>query len=277
MSLRLKSRPRSSGTMGSNASLRPSTERRFAARARRRRLLSLRPLLIGLALVGLMVAMGWLVLGSTFLAVHKVTVVGESRLDPVEIENAAHVPMNRPLALLDVAAIQRRVEALPPVQSATVERTWPTAVTITVVERKAAAVVKRPGKPLALMDRTGVVFSDVDEAPAGMAVLSLATPGPQDLATIAALDVVESLPAKVRATVTSVSAPTPASVTLTLTSGITVIWGDASNSARKAQELAAVLHSQATPPTAAGATAQPTVPATAKLFDLSAPNVLTVR
>ncbi|BEP15488.1 hypothetical protein acdb102_37990 [Acidothermaceae bacterium B102] len=295
MSLRLKSRPRSSGAIGSNASLRPSTERRFAARARKRRLLSLRPLLIGVVLVALLAGAGWVVLGSTLLAVHHVRVLGSSRLDPVEIEQAARVPQNRPLARLDVSAIRRRVEAMPPVQSATVERTWPSTVTITVVERKAAAVVKRPGKPLALMDATGVVFADVDAPPSGMSVLSLSTPGPSDPATRAALDVVASIPAKVRATVLSVTAPTPASVTLTLASGLTVIWGDATNSARKAQELAAVLQSMAagaSPTTTsagsssgtagsgkagAGSVPVPTISANAKTLDLSSPDVITVK
>jgi cell division protein FtsQ len=288
MSLRLKNRPRSSGPLGSNASLRPSSERRFKARARKRRLLSLRPVLIGVVLVGLLVGAGWVVVASSLLAVHHVRVVGTSRLDPVQVEEAAKVPDNHPLARLDTAAIRRRVEALPPVKSARVERTWPSTVTITVVERTAAAVVKRPGKPLALMDRTGVVFADVTAPPTGMSVLSLANPGPTDLATSAALDVVESIPPAVRADVASVTAPTPASVTLTLTSGLTVIWGDGSNSARKAQELGAVLHSMAsaksTPPPATGtkkgkdaAVPVPTIPATAKTVDLSSPNVITVK
>jgi cell division septal protein FtsQ len=117
-------------------------------------------------------------------------------------------------------------------------------------------------------------------------VLSLTNPGPTDLATTAALDVVESIPAAVRADVASVTAPTPASVTLTLTSGLTVIWGDAANSARKAQELAAVLKSMASGGTAAAASTTtkgkdapvpvPTISSKAKTLDLSSPNVLTV-
>ncbi len=279
MNMRLKSRP---SAVGSNSSLRPSTERRFKARARKRRLLSLRPVLIGLVLVGLLAGAVWVVVGSSLLAVHHVKVVGADRLDPVQVEEAAKVPDNRPLVRLDTAAIRRRVEALPPVKAATVERTWPSTVTITVVERTAAVVVRRPGKPLALMDGTGVVFADVDTAPEGLSVLSLTNPGPTDLATKAALDVVGSIPSAVRADVASVTAPTPASVTLTLTSGLTVIWGDASNSARKAQELGAVLKSMAsgastTVPTGKGAVVIPTISAKAKTVDLSSPDVLTVK
>jgi cell division protein FtsQ len=274
MSLRLRSRP----AMGSNASLRPSTERRFKARARRRRLLSLRPILIGLALLGLVALGGWVVFGSTLLAVRTVTVTGQSRLSVGDIENSALVPMNKPLALVDTAAIRQRVAALPPVRSVTVERHWPSSIRIAVVERTPAAVVQRPGKPLALIDDTGVVFDDVTTAPTGMAVLSLATPGPADPATKAALDVVTALPAKVRATVTLVSAPTPASVTLTLAQGVTVIWGDASNSARKAQALTAAEIAQSKPTITTDRRGRQTVITHhPTVYDVSSPNVVTVR
>lgn len=265
-------------TLGSNASLRPSTQRRFAERARRRRLASLRPLVIGAAVVGALVLIGWIVLGSTLLAVHTVRVTGESRLGVGDIEKAADVPHDKPLALLDVAAIRRRVAALPAVQSVTVDRSWPSSVHIVVVERTAAAVVQRPGKPLVLIDRTGVIFADVPAAPIGLAVLSLATPGPGDPSTMAAIDVVDALPAAVRATVASVSAPTPASVTLKLTEGVTVIWGDATNSARKAQVLGALLKAQAHPPVLLDRRGRPLPPpAKATIFDISSPNVATTR
>jgi cell division protein FtsQ len=273
MSLRMRSRP----PMGTNASLRPSTERRFAQRARRRRLLSLRPLLICLALAGLVALAGWVVLGSTLLAVHAVSVSGQSRLGVGTIKNAALVPAEKPLALLDTAAIRRRVEVLPQVKSAIVERAWPSTVRITVVERKPVAVVQRPGKPLALIDNTGVLFADVPSAPSGLAVLSLATPGPADPATVAALAVEAALPAKVRSMVSLISAPTPASVTLTLAQGVTVVWGDAGNSARKAQTLAALLKVQAQQPVTTDKQGHPIAAKKATVYDVSSPNVATVR
>ena len=273
MSLRLRTRP----TLGSNASLRPSSERRFAQRARRRRLLSLRPVLIGVALLGLMALAGWVVLGSTLLAVHSVTVYGEHRLDPTEVTAAARVPAEKPLALLDTSAIRRRVEALPQVKSATVERTWPSTVRITVVERTPAAVAQRPGKPLVLIDSSGVLFADVDAAPVGLPVLSLATPGPADPATIAALAVSAALPAKVRATVSRISVPSPAAVTLTLSDGLSVVWGDADNSARKAQAMAALLKTVANPPVVLDRHGRPIPAKKVTVLDVSDPSVVTVR
>lgn len=273
MSLRLRSRP----VIGSNATLRPSTERRFAQRARRRRWLSLRPLLIGIALAGLIALAGWVVLGSTLLAVHTVTVTGEHRLSAATVTKAALVPADKPLARLDTGAIQRRVEVLPQVKTATVERVWPSSVRITVVERTPAAVAQRPGKPLALIDSTGVLFADVDTAPAGLPVLSLATPGPADPATVAALAVAAALPDKVRSTVTLVSAPTPASVTLTLTGGLSVVWGDAANSARKAQAMAALLKTIANQPVVLDRHGRPIPTKKPTVLDVSDPSVVTSR
>ncbi|MBA3907723.1 MAG: FtsQ-type POTRA domain-containing protein [Pseudonocardiales bacterium] len=273
MSLRLRSRP----AVGSNATLRPSSQRRFKQRARRRRLLSLRPLLICLGLIGLLVLAGWVLLGSTLLAVHSVAVSGESRLDVEEVKAAAQVPADKPLALLDTGAIRRRVAALPEVKSATVERAWPTSVHIRVVERTAVAVVQRPGKPLALVDATGVLFADVTAPPPGLSLLSLAAPAAGDPSTIAALAVTAALPTKVRQTVTLISAPTPATVTLTLTGGISVIWGDAANSARKAQALAAVLKAQATAPVVTDKRGHVVPPKKISVIDVSSPEVLTTK
>lgn len=270
MSLRLRPRP--------DERPRPTSERRFAQRARRRQLLSLRPVLIGLGLVGLVVLTGWLVFRSSLMAVHSVSVRGESLLTPAAVTKAAQVPQGRPLALLDTAAVRRRVEAMPPVRSATVERVWPQGVRITVVERAPVAAVKRPGKPLALVDDTGVLFADVAAAPPDMAVLTLAHPGPSDPATKAALEVVAALPSSLRPSVLTITAPTPAAVTLSLAQGITVVWGDGSNSARKAQTLTALLKAQAHPPVVLDRHGKPLPPpAKATWYDVSSPEVATVR
>ena len=50
-----------------------------------------------------------------------------------------------------------------------------------------------------------------------------------------------SLPTAVRGQVTSIAAATPDSIQLKTTSGITIIWGDASQSALKAQVAVALL------------------------------------
>jgi cell division septal protein FtsQ len=117
----------------------------------------------------------------------------------------------------------------------------------------------------------------VATAPAGLPVLSLATPGTADAATVAALAVAAALPDKVRSTVSLISAPTPASVTLTMTGGLSVVWGDASNSARKAQALAALLKTIANPPVVLDRRGHPIPTKKPTVLDVSDPNVVTSR
>jgi cell division protein FtsQ len=71
--------------------------------------------------------------------------------------------------------------------------------------------------------------------------------------------VVRALPASVRAQITTVSAATPAQVTLHLTGNRTVNWGDADDPARKAAVLTTLLQQKGT------------------YYDVSAPDVVTVK
>jgi hypothetical protein len=66
-------------------------------------------------------------------------------------------------------------------------------------------------------------------------------------------------------------------VTLNLASGVTVVWGDASNSRRKAQALAALLKSQQHPVVTTDRHGRPIPPKKATVFDVSAPDVVTVK
>ena len=65
--------------------------------------------------------------------------------------------------------------------------------------------------------------------------------GNPDLAAAAA--VLSELPAPVRRSVISVTAPAPDQVTLRLTGGITVLWGDTGRAGVKARELTVLMRS----------------------------------
>ncbi|MEP6981720.1 MAG: FtsQ-type POTRA domain-containing protein, partial [Nakamurella sp.] len=133
-----------------------------------------------------------------------------------------------------------RVEALPGVEDATVGRHWPGTVTVTVTPRAPVAVVAA-NSALYLMDASGLPYDTVASRPAGLVSLRLATPGPTDPATLAGVAVVRALPPELVASVMSVTAAGPYDVTLQLTGGRTVVWGDTTDNARKAQILPAVL------------------------------------
>ena len=189
----------------------------------------------------LVAVLAWVVLASPLLAVRTVQVDGATTLSAGEVREAAGVQPGTPLVRVDTAAAAARVAALPQVADAEVTRGWPDRVVITLRERVAVAVVSVAGTR-SLVDAGGTLFGTITgDPPAGVVPLQVAEPGPDDRATLAALAAIVSLPAAVRVQVTDVAATGPDDVTLTLTTGTSVLWGSAADAARKAQVLAAVL------------------------------------
>jgi cell division protein FtsQ len=218
--------------------LTPRRRRRGARRALDRR----RRLAVGLAALVLVVGLAaWVVLASPLLAVRTVQVDGVVGLSGDEVVDAAGIEVGTPLVRVDTTAAAARVAALPQVASVEVTRGWPGTVVVTLVERVPVAVVQTGGAR-GLVDAGGVVFETVTgPVPDGVVPLAVTAPGPDDAATRAALGAVTALPAEVRAELTGVAARTADDVTLTLTDGRTVRWGNADLTDRKARVLGALL------------------------------------
>lgn len=216
---------------------RPSlAEQRERERRDRRRLLRTA---LGLLLVVLVGAALWLVYASHVLDARTVAVSGTRDLTPDQVTAAAAVPLGQPLARQPLDAIARRATSLPQVASARVTREWPHTVRVTVTERQPVLGVAQPGGFL-VVDQAGVVFERRATLPAGAVEV---TADPADRPLLVQLgSVVLSLPADVRSQVTSITAATPDSIRLRTAAGLTVVWGDASQSALKAQVAAALLH-----------------------------------
>ena len=89
-------------------------------------------------------------------AVQAVDVVGLQRLSLEEIRRVSGLTLDISYFDIDVREVARRVEAMPRVRSATVEKQLPSHVTITVEEREPVAVV-RTGQPVEI-DRFAVVL-----------------------------------------------------------------------------------------------------------------------
>ena len=213
--------------------------RRFARRQRARRLLAWRRVVTLLAVMGLLVTAVWLVFFSSVLAVRGVTVVGTDVLTQAQVRRAARAPIGRPLATVDLKAIQARVENLAPVASVDVTRTWPDHLRISVTERTAVAVVQSGGE-LKGLDPDGVLFRTYPHRPAGLPLLHLsAAPGRPALAEAAR--VAAALPGSLARRVDYVEVATVDRIWLQLKNGRRVLWGSAESSAQKAQVLAVLL------------------------------------
>lgn len=218
----------------------PPSTRRFMARARQRRMRAALPWALGVAVLALAGLVAWTVLGTGLFGVREVRVVGATLVTPVEVRDAAAVPDDAPLARVDLAATARRVGTLAPVQRATVERDWPGALVIRVVERTPVAAVPQ-GERWAVVDRAGVVFQNLDQAPAGLPVVRVGRPAPDDPGTRAGLDVLAALSPKLRAELVAVDVAGLARITLLLRDDRKVVWGDATRSPDKSKVATALL------------------------------------
>ena len=225
--------------------------RRFA-----RALLLLTPVL-GLA---------WVLLGSSWLAVDRVQVVGAVRLSAAEVERAVAVGSGTPLARVDTGAAERRVAALPPVLAVEISRSWPGTLRVEVTERTpvagvvgaagsagaagAAGAVGSAGVSAAdgvqLIDAAGVLFGAERTLPAGLVALRVEAPGPQDPTTRAALQVNADLPVALRQRVRAITARSPSAVELVLDDGRQVVWGAPGGTATKAAAALVLLRTDST-------------------------------
>jgi cell division protein FtsQ len=187
------------------------------------------------------VAVVWLLLVSPVLGVTSVQVDGVTSLPADQVRETAGIEPGTPLLRVDVAAARARIARLPQVASVDVTRGWPHTVVVTVVERVPVAVVGEPGQRT-LVDAHGVLFDTITGAPpAGVVPLDVASPGPGDPATMAALAAVGAMSKDLRTRVASVAATPAQEITLTLTDGTLVQWGGPEESDRKGSALAALL------------------------------------
>ena len=237
----------------------PSSVRRFARRARQRRLRAAMPWLIAAGVLALGGIAAGVVYTTGLFGTSRVVVVGTAVSTPQEVQAAAAVRRGTPLARVDLRAVSRRVERVLAVRHATVRRTWPHTLTVIVAERTAVAVVPEPDGGFVEVDDAGVAFRPVTERPPGLPLLRLIGPGASDPTTRAALHVLLALPPDLRTPLVALVAEAPTRIRLELTGERTVVWGDATENAEKARVTLSLLAGPAT------------------MLDVSAPDVVTVR
>ncbi len=127
-----------------------------------------RRLRILLVVMALFCALGiaYLVVTSPVLDIDRVRVVGADHVTADEIRAAAQVHLHSALLFANTAAIAHRVERLPWVAHATVKRSWPGTLEISVSEYPPVAYV-RTGTSVLLVAPTGVVVARATTPNAG--------------------------------------------------------------------------------------------------------------
>ncbi|MCD2190088.1 cell division protein FtsQ/DivIB [Actinomycetospora soli] len=196
-------------------------------------------------MIGTLAVLGglvWLLGFSPVFDVQAVEVTGASPETLPTVQQAATVPPDTSLLWLSTGDVDARVAAIPRVASVDVRRSLPGTVTVAVSEREPVAAVPAPGG-VGLLDATGFVYRTMPAPPAGVPRLVLppgVAPSPQDPATVAAVRVLEALPAALRSKVTELRAASAYDVSFTL-DGRTVRWGADAEDERKAAVLGPLL------------------------------------
>jgi len=201
-----------------------------------------------LAVAGLVGGAAWALLGSRLLAVRSVTVTGTHLVTKAEVLQVAGVRLGTPLIRVNTAQIAARVVTITQVQSVQVTKSWPDRVLIAVRERTPALAATAPGGGFDLVDPDGVTVLWAAHRPSRLPLYlttqaTASLRGDPDVAAAAA--VVAELPASLRRSVASITAPSPDQVTLELSNGITILWGSADDATAKAEELALLMRTHA--------------------------------
>ncbi|UQX13103.1 cell division protein FtsQ/DivIB [Candidatus Mycobacterium methanotrophicum] len=217
----------------------------------------LKLVLAAVVLTALAVALGLVLYFTPVMSARSIVITGTEAVTRDEVLDTAQVRLGTPLLQVNTDAVADRVAAIRRVASARVQRQYPSALRITIVERVPVVVKDFPDGPH-LYDRDGVDFATAPPPPA-LPYLDVDNPGPTDPATKAALAVLTALRPEIVAQVGRIAVPSIASITLTLTDGRTVIWGTYERTEEKAEKLAALL-------------TQP-----GRVYDVSSPDLPTVK
>ena len=202
------------------------------------------------AAVAIVAGVAWALLGSRFLVVRSVRVTGTGPgVSAPRVLAAAHVRLGLPLIRVNDAAVARRVERIRQVESARVSTDWPSGVVISVRLRTPVFAVAG-ARGYQVIDRFGVTMREVRRRPAGLPLLTVrggpaATSLRNSPAVRAAAAVLRELPARVARQVGAVTAAGPSDMSVRLTGGVVIVWGDSGRAAQKARELTALLRTHA--------------------------------
>ncbi len=193
----------------------------------------------------------WVLYGSSWTRVERVSVSGTQVLTPTQVREAAEVPVGAPLISVDTGGIEARLRAkLPRIHTVDVVRSWPHGIGLKVVERTPVLIVQKGGK-FVEVDDEGVRFATVSRAPKSVPALELRLARGSAAASLRrfgearlvreAVRVADAVPAAVARETATVEVRSYDDILLLLSGGRTVAWGSSERGALKARTLTALM------------------------------------
>ena len=92
--------------------------------------------------------------------VRSIYLIGEKRTDPAVVKSLLQPTVGRPILAIELELLRRRVEALPWVRAASLERAMPDRLVVRISERQPVALWQQGGR-IALVDDSGTLVPDV--------------------------------------------------------------------------------------------------------------------
>ncbi|SDR87771.1 cell division protein FtsQ/DivIB [Corynebacterium timonense] len=173
------------------------------------------------------------------MPVRTIEVEGERQLSSDEIIAATSIEEGTPIARVDVQQAASDVAGLPWVKSATVGRSWPSTIAVTVEEHVAVAYADTP-EGSRLIDTRGEEFV-VADPPEG-AVQLAGSALENERVRRDAVAIVTSISEEMRGRVASIEASSPSTFVLRLDDDRRVVWGASKDNDNKARALETVVH-----------------------------------
>ncbi|MEU8791761.1 FtsQ-type POTRA domain-containing protein [Streptomyces sp. NPDC048643] len=203
-------------------------------------------LILALVLAG--AATLWILYGSPWLRLERVSASGTRVLTPEQVRKAADVPVGSPLISVDTGTIEARLRRkLPRIDSVDVVRSWPHGISLNVTERTPVLLIEK-GANFIEVDDEGVRFATVSDAPKNVPSLELAVSRPESLRRFpadrlvrAAVRIAGDIPSAVARDTRAVKVRSYDSASLQLKDGRSVEWGSGENGRAKARTLTALM------------------------------------
>jgi cell division protein FtsQ len=199
-------------------------------------------ILLGLAAIGVA---GWGVTTTPLFDLKTLTLTGNRHLSEADVARLAGLSPATNVLWLRTGRLAERIERDPWVLRASVSRTLPGTVTVSIRERSAVAVV-HSGRSRVLVSGDGMILGRASAlAAARLPAISLSgvtvAVGSRIPRLPAGLVVARTLPLRTRANVERIVQAGPDSLTVVLRNGVRVLYGDASEADAKGKALASLL------------------------------------
>ena len=197
---------------------------------RRARSVRIRRIVVAVLTTASLLYGGWALAHSRLFALDGVEVAGAHHVSRDELMATGRIRLGMNMLSIDPGAIARRLETIPIVATAHVDRLYPSKLRVVISERVPAAALGI-GDSVWLLDARGIAIAAVDSAPRGLPVVRFGKPTPVvvgqpvDTAVRAGLTVWEAVPTLLRPRVSSVDVTDDADIILWLGS-VRVELGD---------------------------------------------------